>query len=124
MERVSVLVIDDEEDVRSLFRTHLRGIGCAVRTAATGEEGLRLASEEPPDIVFLDMMLPGLEGSAVLGRLRTDPSTSPCRIAIASVLDHDDLIGLGADASLPKPFLRGDLVRVIDELSGTVKEGS
>lgn len=123
MERVNVLVIDDEEDVRSLLTRHLTDLGCAVRSAADGTEGLRLAAAQPPDLVILDILLPGTGGHEVFHRLRTDPLTSSCRIVLASVLDREDLVGLGADAILPKPFLRSDLVAVCHRLSRTVKEG-
>lgn len=124
MERVNVLVIDDEEDVRSLLRRHLTDLGYTVRTAADGAEGLRLATMQPPDLVILDILLPGLDGHEVFHRLRADPLTSSSRIVIASVLDREDLAELGADAILSKPFLRSDLVSVCHRLSRTVKEGS
>lgn len=124
MERVSVLVIEDDEDVRSLLMTHLTALGCMVRTASDAEEGLRMAMTESPDLVVLDIAFPLVHGRRAFDLLQADARTSSCRIVVTSILDPEELAGVGADAVLPKPFLRSDVSRVLDEVTGTVKEGS
>nr|BFE89215.1 hypothetical protein GCM10020093_118170 [Planobispora longispora] len=104
-----VLVIDDEQDVLDLLTRHLGGLGCQVRTANTGELGLSLAVRDPPDLVVLDVRLPGVDGREVTRALRADPRTRDCRIIITSVLDMEDLVDIHADAVLPKPFRRADV---------------
>nr|BFE89455.1 hypothetical protein GCM10020093_120570 [Planobispora longispora] len=113
-----VLVIDDEQDVLDLLTRHLGGLGCQVRTANTGELGLSLAVRDPPDLVVLDVRLPGVDGREVTRALRADPRTRDCRIIITSVLDMEDLVDIHADAVLPKPFRRADVKKAVDSLWG------
>ncbi|MBG0818585.1 two-component system response regulator [Planomonospora sp. ID82291] len=113
-----VLVIEDEEDVRDLLRRHLNGLGCQVRTAESGEAGLTLAVSDPPDLVVLDIRLPGVDGRQVARALQSDPRTRGCRIVVTSVLDAEDLLDINADAVLPKPFRRADVKKAVDSLWG------
>ncbi|GAT71098.1 chemotaxis protein CheY [Planomonospora sphaerica] len=111
-----VLVIEDEEDVRDLLQRHLNGLGCQVRTAENGEIGLLLAVSDPPDLVVLDIRLPGVDGREVARTLQSDPRTRDCRIVVTSVLDAEDLLDINADAVLPKPFRRADVKKAVDSL--------
>ncbi|WP_344865575.1 response regulator [Planomonospora alba] len=111
-----VLVIEDEQDVCDLLRRHLSGLGCEVRTADNGELGLLLAVTDPPDLVVLDIRLPGVDGRQVARALQADPRTRGCRIVVTSVLDAEDLLDINADAVLPKPFRRADVKRAVDSL--------
>jgi len=110
-----VLVIEDEPDVNALLLTYLSRQGCEVATASTGEEGLALAQADPPDVVFVDLLLPGVDGREVARRLRTQRRTASCRIVIASILDAEEHQGIG-DAVLSKPFTRRDVARVLAEV--------
>ena len=71
-----VLVIDDEKAIRDAFTGALAEIGYAVETAASGDEGLAMAKARPPDLVFLDLRMPGMNGVEVLGHLQ-EPG-GPC----------------------------------------------
>ncbi len=108
-----VLVIEDDRDVRVLLDSHLRRLGCEVLLASTGEEGLRIAQKVLPDVVLVDMVLPGIDGSAVIRALRSEPSTRRCYIVVTTVLDEADVADAGANATLPKPFIRADVARVL-----------
>jgi CheY-like chemotaxis protein len=106
-----VLIIDDEEAARYILKVYLAGTCYAVIEAADGEQGLRLAETEKPGVVFLDLMMPGMNGFEVLQRLRANPETRniPVIIITSKVLDQierralsrDDAIQAGWDA-LPK----------------------
>ena len=76
MDKKVVLVIDDEQAERELYGGLLWYNGFDVAFAETGEDGLRLAAEEPPDLVLLDMMLPGIDGLGVCKTLKADPRTN------------------------------------------------
>jgi len=110
-----VLVIEDEPDVNALLLTYLSRQGCQVVTASTGEEGLALAQADPPDIAFVDLLLPGVDGREVARRLRTQRRTASCRIVITSILDAEEHEVTG-DAILSKPFTRRDVARVLAEV--------
>jgi len=70
-----VLIVEDEPDILSLLVFHLEREGYQVTQSRTGPEGLRLAGVSPPDLVLLDLMLPGMDGLEVCRRLRQDPAT-------------------------------------------------
>ncbi len=104
-----VLVIEDDPAVRDVVRRYLERDGHRVSTAATGESGLVLAGVDPPDLVVLDLMLPGMDGLEVCARLREEVRRGPpVAIVILTALgeEHDRLTGLtlGADDYVTKPF--------------------
>jgi CheY-like chemotaxis protein len=111
-----VLVIEDDLDVSVLLGSHLKRLGCEVVAEATGEAGVLTARGRAPDVAFVDVNLPGIDGLEVLRELRTDPRTRCCRLVVTSVLDAQDLRDMGADAILPKPFSRHDVARVLTSL--------
>jgi CheY-like chemotaxis protein len=112
------LVIEDEQDVLDLLGTHLGRLGYRVTGAGTGEQGLALAQADPPDMVVVDILLPGMDGREVVRRLREDPDTRACPIVVCSVLDRSDLEGVAADAVLAKPFGRAAVAQVVEEIAG------
>ncbi|WP_169807791.1 response regulator [Actinomadura hibisca] len=118
MPEPTVLVIEDEQDVRNLLAHYFQGFGCVVRTADTGEEGMTLATDDPPDLVVLDVRLPGVDGRQVARLLRADPRTQAIRLVITSVLDQEDLADIDADGILAKPFRRDDVRLLVDALQG------
>ncbi|HKI05780.1 MAG TPA: response regulator transcription factor [Thermoanaerobaculia bacterium] len=106
-----VLVIDDDEGLNALLTEYLAQFGFAVRSAAHPEEGLRALKVDPPDIVVLDVMLPGMDGLAVCRKIR-EASRIPIVMLTArgSVMDRILGLELGADDYLPKPFEPRELV--------------
>jgi len=103
-----ILVVDDEPDITALVAYHLAKAGYRVSTAATGPDALKAAREERPDIVVLDLMLPGVSGYDVLAELRRREETRDVGvILLTSRREEADRIrglSLGADAYLTKPF--------------------
>lgn len=100
-----LLVVDDEPGVLRLIKLELGARGFRVVTASNGEEALRLAEEQRPDAVVLDLMMPGLSGFEVMRRLR-ERSNVPILLVTAKDRDSDKIRGLesGADDYVVKPF--------------------
>lgn len=105
-----ILAIDDHEDVLTLIRTTLQAEGYEVHTARNGEEGLRLLRQIAPDLVILDIMMPGVDGWEVCDRMR-ETSSIPIIILTALKTEQDVVQGLvgGADDYLVKPFRMKEL---------------
>lgn len=105
----TVLLIDDEDDIRTIGRLALESVG-GYRTleAASGAEGLEMARRESPDVVLLDVMMPGLDGPATLARLRDDPATRdlPVIFMTAKTQKHEvaRFLDCGAIGVITKPF--------------------
>ena len=100
-----VLIIDDDEKLQKLLREYLGGNGFPARALSDGSEVLQTIRSEPPDIIILDIMLPGKDGLEVLKDIRRD-HTIPVIMLTAKGEDTDRIVGLelGADDYLPKPF--------------------
>lgn len=108
MEKKRILVIEDDEDIAELIEYNLVREGFIVKVARSGEEGLSLASSSRPDIVLLDLMLPGVDGLEVRRRLLADQFTRsiPVVMVTAKGDEADVVVGLelGADDYIVKPF--------------------
>jgi CheY-like chemotaxis protein len=106
--KARVLVVDDEEGNRELLQRRLEREGYAVVTAAGGHEALGVVAQDPVDVVLLDVMMPDLDGLAVLERLKSDPATHDVPVIMISALDDlgaiASCIEAGAVDYLPKPF--------------------
>jgi two-component system phosphate regulon response regulator PhoB len=109
-----VLVVDDEPDITALVAYHLAKAGYRVSTASNGTEALKAAREERPDVVVLDLMLPGVGGYDVLAELRKRDETRDVGVILLTARrDEPDRIRgltLGADDYLTKPFSPAELV--------------
>ena len=116
-----VLVVDDNADSRDVLRRTLEDDGHAVATAPGGEEGLALARKLSPSLILLDVMMPGMDGWAVLRRLKADPALQGIPVAMVTVVDDERMaFSLGASEYLTKPVDRGRLVEMASALaSGT-----
>lgn len=108
MAREHILVVEDEEDIRELLRYNLEKEGYRVTPVSSGEEALQAVRSAPPDLVLLDLMLPGLDGLEVCRALRQDPQTRnlPIIMLTAKGEEADIVAGLelGADDYITKPF--------------------
>ena len=108
----TVLVIEDDEGLRSTLEMSLSSEGYRVLKAANGREGIRLATEKSPDVVLLDVMLPGLNGFDVCRELRRTGFDGPIMMVTGRTEEVDRVVGLeiGADDYLTKPFGHRELV--------------
>jgi GAF domain-containing protein/CheY-like chemotaxis protein len=112
----TVLVIDDEAAVRDLMQRFLTKEGFRVVIAPGGEEGLKLARELKPDAITLDVMMPGMDGWAVLTALKADPDVADIPVIMLTIVDDRNLgYTLGAADYLTKPIDRDRLVSVLDK---------
>jgi signal transduction histidine kinase/DNA-binding response OmpR family regulator len=110
----TVLVIDDEAAVRDLMQRFLTREGFRVVTASGGEEGLLQARALRPDAVTLDVMMPGMDGWAVLSALKADPELADIPVVMLTIVDDRNLgYALGASDYLTKPIDRERLVSVL-----------
>jgi two-component system, OmpR family, alkaline phosphatase synthesis response regulator PhoP len=108
MAREHILVVEDEEDIQELVRYNLAKEGYRVTCIASGEEGLKAAKSNPPDLVLLDIMLPGLDGLELCRLLKADAKVQhiPIVMLTAKGEESDVVAGLelGADDYVTKPF--------------------
>lgn len=108
MIKQSVLVVEDDEDIRELVSYNLLKEGYQVAGVASGEEALAAVKGKPPDLILLDLMLPGLDGLRVCRKLKSDPRTEslPIIMLTAKGEEVDVVTGLnmGADDYISKPF--------------------
>ena len=108
MKKAKILVVDDEKDIIELVRYNLEKEGFKVISAMDGEKALEIVSREEPEIIILDLMLPGIDGLDVCRELkRNDPTSSIPIIMLTAKGEESDIViglGLGADDYITKPF--------------------
>jgi two-component system, OmpR family, alkaline phosphatase synthesis response regulator PhoP len=115
-----ILVVDDEEDVRNLLVIIFRDAGYQVFSAKNGKEAVEQASKEKPDLIFLDILMPVMDGFEACSRIKKDPTNKDTLIAFLTAKDmpHDWNRGLQseADVYIAKPFNHERLLFVAREL--------
>jgi DNA-binding response OmpR family regulator len=112
MPRRTILVVDDESTIREVVRRYLEHDGFDVREAADGESALAAVERQPPDLIVLDLMLPGIDGLSLTRRLRRDGFAVPIVMLTARGQTSDRILGLdqGADDYVVKPFSPQEIV--------------
>lgn len=117
-----ILIVDDEERNRRLLDVLLRTDGYQTLSAGSGREAMAMAASARPDLILLDLMMPGMDGFEVTHALRSDPVTSGIPIMIVSALDdvatHRRLLASGADEFIRKPVDRWELSLRMSRLLG------
>jgi two-component system cell cycle response regulator DivK len=115
-----VLVIEDHEDNRRIMRDLLTSAGYKITEAATGEDGVRLAAAEPPDLILMDIDLPGIDGYEATRRVKDHPAlrSVPVVAVTSYALSGDDAkaFAAGCDAYVAKPFSPRALLAKVREL--------
>lgn len=122
--RAAILVVDDEPTIGEIVSRYLERAGYATRTASDGAQALALAAERRPDLVVLDVMLPGVGGLEVMRRLRERPGNRTPVVLLSARGAESDRIGglrLGADDYVVKPFSPAELVARVD---GVLRRGA
>ena len=108
MTKIHILAVDDEEDILELIRYNLEKDGYRVTTAISGEEALEAAKSQQPDLILLDLMLPGVDGFEVCKILKNDSETSRIPIVMLTAKgEESDIVAgleLGAEDYITKPF--------------------
>jgi CheY-like chemotaxis protein len=121
-----ILVVDDDLTTQNMLRTTLDSAGYAVLLASDGHEGVKLAREELPDLIILDVMMPGMHGGEVLEVLKGEPETKNIPVIFLSVLipKSEEKISKNKEATsfLAKPFSREKLLHEVKKLTQTRKE--
>jgi len=121
MERLrKILVIDDEPDVVSYLSAFLEDEGFQVLTASNGPDGLALAREEAPDLITLDITMPGMSGIEVLTKLRRDENLNGLPVVIITGVTSFDKLTDYRDVRAPEGFMQKpiDLVRLLSTIEG------
>jgi DNA-binding response OmpR family regulator len=109
-----VFIIEDDKEIADMLRFNLEAEGYATTYREDGESGLRQVSEEPPDLLLLDLILPGLDGLEICQQLKASPKTAGIPIIMVTAKGHesDIVLGLklGADDYVTKPFSVRELI--------------
>jgi signal transduction histidine kinase/DNA-binding response OmpR family regulator len=109
-----VLIVDDKLQNRELLQIMLTAEGFVLLTASSGEEALAIVAVQPPDLILLDVMMPGMNGYEVAGKIKSDPATNSIAVIMLTALDDSNarMLGLnaGAEDFLTKPVDRAELV--------------
>ena len=120
MSKQKILIIEDERDLVEILTYNLTNEGFEVLSATDGQDGLRRAQRELPDLILLDLMLPVVDGLQVCRQLRSDPRTQDLRILMLTARSEeiDEIVGfnMGADDYVTKPFKIKPLIHRIKAL--------
>ena len=115
-----ILIVEDNEKNRKLERDVLQFHGYQIAEAETAEEGIRLAQAAPPDLILMDIQLPGMNGIEALGHLRADPTTRaiPIIAVTASAMTHDrhKIMAAGFDGYQSKPINVKEFVAAVRQM--------
>jgi DNA-binding response OmpR family regulator len=117
-----ILIVEDHDDLADALRTNLRSEGYHASVASDGRQALAMVRADPPDIIVLDLGIPGLDGLALLSRLRSEGHWCPVLILSARDSDSDKVEGfrLGADDYVTKPFRTLELMARVDAMGRRV----
>jgi CheY-like chemotaxis protein len=126
MAGADILIVEDHPTMREAMRMVLEHEGFVIREAADGAAALEMVRAQPPDLVFLDLNIPGMTGADVLKNLKQDPETASVRVIIVTATGEEErerVLALGADEYFTKPFSPLALLRTVERvLSATAPE--
>ena len=120
-----ILIIEDENNLAELLKINLEAGGYDVINAFDAEDGLMKVFNELPDIITLDVQLPGIDGWEACRRIKTNPRTKDIPVIFITVIPKEEgyekAISLGADYYLTKPFVPTDLIEIIRKVVNSRK---
>ncbi|MBA3764898.1 MAG: response regulator [Actinobacteria bacterium] len=111
--------MEDHPTMREAMRLVLEGEGFVIDEAADGQRALEMMRADPPDLVFLDMNMPGSSGAEVLAEVRADPATAGIRVIVVTADGEEGrarAMAVGADEYFTKPFSPISLLRTVEEV--------
>lgn len=115
-----ILLVEDDRDTAELMQMELEGLGYEVRVAVNGVKAVERATSEPPDLIVMDILLPGMDGLRAAGRMRENPKTQAIPILAATALakqgDREKCLAGGCDDYIAKPFTHLQLGAAIRKL--------
>jgi len=116
-----ILIVEDHPTMREAMRLVLEGEGFDIDEASDGAQALSAVQEEPPDLVLLDMSIPGVSGPDVLAAVKNDPTTSEVRVIVVTATGEEGRAAAmagGADHYFTKPFSPIALLQAVEEVLG------
>jgi DNA-binding response OmpR family regulator len=119
MARADILIVEDHPTMREAMRLVLETEGFDIREAADGPSALAMVRERPPDLLFLDLNIPGTPGADVLKEMKSDPATADVRVIIVTATGEEGrefVLSLGADEYFTKPFSPLALLRTVEQV--------
>jgi len=119
MAKADIMIVEDHPTMREAMRLILEHEGFDIREAPDGGTALSLARERPPDLMFLDLDIPGTSGAEVLTALKADPATRGIRVIIVTATGEEGrefVTSLGADEYFTKPFSPTALLRTVEQV--------
>ena len=112
-----ILIVDDSHDLRVLVEAYLKSVGHTVTLANDGEEGVRAATGQPPDLILTDFQMPRLDGFGLFGAVRSDPRTAHVPVIMLTAHNRREMLGkalrAGVDDFLGKPFKKEELLDAV-----------
>ena len=119
----TVLVVDDDPAVHDVLRATLVKEGYRLLHAYDGAEALKIAHDDPPDVITLDVMMPQLDGWTVLGKLKSDPALSHIPVIMLTIVDERTMgYSLGAAEYMTKPVDRARLLELLRRFAAKTRE--
>ena len=123
--KARILIVDDQRQNREVLEVMLSQQGFVLQSAARGDDALALVAEAPPDLILLDVMMPGLDGYEVAARLKGNPATRAIPVVLVSALHDTNAKELGklagVDHFLTKPVDRAELLATVEALLGRAR---
>jgi len=119
--KADILIVEDHPTMREAMRMVLEHEGFEIREAADGQSALAMVRERPPDLMFLDLNIPGASGADVLREIKGDPATASVRVVIVTATGEEGreyVLSLGADEYFTKPFSPLALLRTVERTLG------
>jgi DNA-binding response OmpR family regulator len=119
MAKADIMIVEDHPTMREAMRLILEHEGFEIREAPDGGAALAMAREQPPDLMFLDLNIPGTSGADVLAELKGDPATKDVRVIIVTATGEEGrefVLSLGADEYFTKPFSPTALLRTVEQV--------
>lgn len=119
MAKADIMIVEDHPTMREAMRLILEHEGFEIREAPDGGAALAMARAQPPDLMFLDLNIPGTSGADVLSELKGDPATKDVRVIIVTATGEEGrefVLSLGADEYFTKPFSPTALLRTVERV--------